>query len=130
MLHVQTINEYFEKGQYQRTWGVKETIDFAKSLKLHQAGFTSAVPFPGSKLWDYSLEHDLIETRDWKRYDLKGSPPSRHENLTSAEILDAQKAAFRSFYLRPRILYYHLKNIKSFQDLANYFHQALINFIK
>ena len=106
---------------------MRETINFAKSLKLHQAGFTSAIPFPGTNLWDYSTGNDLIISFDWDRYNLKGKPPSKHLNLTSEEILKAQKTAFREFYLRPKIIYYQLRNIKSFNDLKSYMYEALIN---
>lgn len=109
---------------------MSETIEFAKSLKLHQAGFTSAIPFPGSKLWDYSVANDLIMTKDWTKYDMKGEPPSRHLSLKSEDILIAQKRAFREFYLRPKIIFYQLRNIKSFDDLLNYAFEALINLLK
>lgn len=106
---------------------MRETIDFAKSLKLHQAGFTSVIPFPGTKLWDYCISHDLIVTMDWTKYDLKGMPPSKHLNLEAEEILKAQKTAFREFYLRPKIVFYQMKNIRSFNDLTNYIYEAFAN---
>ncbi len=109
---------------------MRETIDFAKNLKLHTAGFTTVTPFPGTGLWDYSLSHNLILTTNWNEYNLKGKPASKHLNLSAEEILDAQKKAFRGFYLRPKIIYYQLKNIKSFNDLANYVHEAIINLLK
>ena len=108
---------------------MRETIDFAKSLKLHQAGFTSVIPFPGTKLWDYCINHNLILTTDWSKYDLKGLPPSKHLNLKAEEILRAQKTAFREFYMRPKVIFYQLKNIRSFNDLKNYILEALINLI-
>lgn len=107
-----------------------DTIEFAKSLDLHSAGFTSVTPFPGSALWDYCIENNLILTTDWGEYDLKGLPPARHANLTSAEILDAQKAAFRQFYLRPKVIFRHLKDIRSMNDMTNYLYEALINLRK
>ncbi len=109
---------------------MSETIAFAKSLKLHTAGFTTVTPFPGSRLWDYSLDHNLLLTMDWNEYNLKGRPVSKYVNLSSDDILDAQKKAFREFYLRPKIIYYQLKNIKSFNDLASYVHEAIINLLK
>lgn len=108
---------------------MNDTIAFAKSLKLHSAGFTSATPFPGSELWDYCVENNLILSRDWSKYDLKGLPPSRHLNLTADEILKAQKRAFRGFYLRPGIILNILKNINSLNDVLNYSFEAAINLI-
>lgn len=106
---------------------IRETIDFAISLNLYSAGFTTVTPFPGSELWDYCIENNLILTTDWSKYDLKGLPVSKHLNLTAEEILKAQKTAFRKFYLRPKIILKLLKQIESFNDILNYFFEALIN---
>ncbi|KKO19568.1 MAG: B12-binding domain-containing radical SAM protein [Candidatus Brocadia sp.] len=109
---------------------MRDTINFAKSLKLHTAGFTTVTPFPGSRLWDYSLNYNLVLTTDWNQYNLKGKPVSKHSNLTAEEILDAQKKAFKEFYLRPKIIYYQLKNIKSLNDLSSYVQEGIINLFK
>jgi len=106
---------------------MKDTIDFAKSLKLYSAGFTSVIPFPGSELWDYCIENNLILTMDWSQYDLKGLPISKHLNLTAKEIMKAQKTAFKEFYMRRKIIYRHLKNIRNLNDILNYLFEALIN---
>ena len=112
-------------GETMKT--IRETIDFAKSLPLYSAGFTTATPFPGSELWDYSLENNLIVTKDFSRYDLKNIPVTLYPNLKPDEILGSQKRAFREFYLRPKILAYHLSSIKNFNDLRHYINEALIN---
>ena len=106
---------------------IKETIEFARSLPLYSAGFTTVTPFPGSDLWDYCMQNDLILTKDWSKYDLKGSSVVKYPNFTSEEILQSQKRAFQSFYLRPRIVFHHLSKIKNFNDLYNYFIEAYIN---
>ncbi len=106
---------------------MRETINFAKSLNLYSAGFTSVTPFPGSELWEYCIDNNLILSTDWSKYDLKGLPVSRHLNLKPEEILRAQKTAFREFYIRPKIIYKHLRNIKNLNDLLNYIFEALIN---
>ncbi|VAV82233.1 hypothetical protein MNBD_DELTA01-1251 [hydrothermal vent metagenome] len=109
---------------------MKETMEFAKTLKLHSAGFTSVTPFPGSDLWDYCEDNDLILTRDWSKYDFKEKPPSRHKTLSPEDIYDAQKAAFRMFYLRPKVVLRFLKNVRRPNDLLNYFFGAMINLRK
>lgn len=109
---------------------MKDTMEFAKTLKLHSAGFTSVTPFPGSDLWDYCVDNDLIITKDWSKYDFKEKPPSRHKTLSPEDIYDAQKAAFRMFYLRPKVVLKFLKNVRSPNDMLNYFFGAMINLRK
>ena len=48
---------------------IKETINFACSLKLNRANFHKAMPLPGTALYDiwlekYSKDHDI----DWKTF--------------------------------------------------------------
>jgi radical SAM superfamily enzyme YgiQ (UPF0313 family) len=107
---------------------VAATIAFAKSLPLHSAGFTTVTPFPGSQLWDHCVDHDMITTTDWSRYNLKGGSVIRHPNFDSDQLRRIQKRAFMQFYLRPSVVWRHLSTIRSPNDMLNYIKEALINF--
>ena len=106
---------------------MRETINFAKSLPLYSAGFTTVTPFPGSQLWDYSVKNNLVLTRQWSRYNLKESSVLKYPNLSPIDLMRTQRKAFREFYLRPRVFFYHLAKIKNMQDFSNYIYEALIN---
>ncbi|MBL7156541.1 MAG: cobalamin-dependent protein [Candidatus Omnitrophica bacterium] len=106
---------------------IRATLSFAKNLPLYSAGFTTVTPFPGSDLWDYAVKNSLIITKDWSRYSVKNLSVVRYANFKSQDILRSQKRAFREFYLRPKILFYHFAKIKSLNDLLNYVKGALIN---
>jgi magnesium-protoporphyrin IX monomethyl ester (oxidative) cyclase len=49
---------------------IKNTIEFAKNIKPESIGFQIATPIPGTKLYDYCVENDLLLTKDWDLYNL------------------------------------------------------------
>jgi len=48
---------------------IEDTIKFAIKLDPEFAQFTIATPYPGTELYDYALENNLLITRDWSKYD-------------------------------------------------------------
>lgn len=107
---------------------IEKTIEFAKSLELDSAGFTVAVPFPGTEFWDYISENNLIQTFDWNKYSTQSTPVFDHETVTHEQLLKAQKRAYREFYLRPKVMWRHTKKLRSVSTLRNYLRKMLVNF--
>ncbi len=103
---------------------VEQTIDFARQLDLDSAGFGMMVPFPGTDEWEKFRAGGLLLTEDWWRYDIMGEPVYRHQNLSSEELFQATRRAYRRFYLRPRIIARHLRKLNSWWALREYVHAA------
>jgi len=98
----------------------QRTIDYAKSLDLHYAQFSIMVPYPGTPLYK-SLkkqgEIPAIEENDYVRYNqsvgLTGLDPIYvPKGWTPAELKAVQKRAYTQFYLRPRMVLFHLPHLK------------------
>jgi len=47
---------------------VDKTIAFAKKLDLKYTGFTLFTPYPGTKVYDFAKENNLLLTEDWSKY--------------------------------------------------------------
>ncbi|MCB7128080.1 MAG: radical SAM protein, partial [Candidatus Brocadiales bacterium] len=96
---------------------IEETINFAIDLDLDVAKFHVMQPYPGSKIF-YQLESKgLIENYNYDEYGIHTGPVHRLEDLTSDEILELQRLAYRRFYLRPKKVLQHAMRLKSFQRL-------------
>ena len=81
---------------------IRQTVDFAKRLKLDFAQFSLAMPFPGTKLAQMAEDMGL-RVPGWSECRYEGT--NRGVTFTSAEldegaILDAISKAYREFYLR------------------------------
>jgi len=93
---------YFMLGmldENERT--IRETIRFAKSLELDNAGFSRVVPIPGTTLYEMAIARGLIAESDFIKKDIFGGDIT----LTpmSAKQIDnlARQAVWEFFWTRP-----------------------------
>ncbi len=100
---------------------IKETIDFAIKLNPSIANFMTAVPLPGTELYD------IVEKNGWltKPTDEYGTSSGFYAqdfhyeipHLPKEKILGLQKEAYRRFYFRPSKILEMAKDIRSFNEL-------------
>ncbi len=90
----------------------RRTLDFSKRLNLDFVNFYSAVPFPGSALYDEALERGWIRGKGWEQFsqsefvmDLPTVPTRWLQKL--------KRKAYISSYLRPKNLGYALDFLKT-----------------
>jgi len=105
---------------------MQETVDFAKKLRLDLAQFSITVPYPGSVLYSEDSgkelaappEADVESTLNhWDRFSphaaLSGTTPVYAPlGLMHGQVLDFQKKAIRSYYLRPAEIFRYARRIK------------------
>ncbi|MBU0979699.1 MAG: B12-binding domain-containing radical SAM protein [Nanoarchaeota archaeon] len=91
---------------------IKETIDFAKSLKMYQAYINITTPYPGSELYTLAKEGYggiTLLTDDWQEFRRYGNAVMEMNDLTKDDLIKLQKKAYRQFYLRPHIIWYNIR---------------------
>ena len=94
---------------------IESTINFACELELDRANFFNFSPFPGTD--DYE---DLIKSG--KAYDscydslFINNVIYTPENISRETLVRLQKKAFRRFFMRPKILWNILREIRSFSQ--------------
>ncbi len=100
---------------------VRQTIDFAKKLKLDFAQFAITTPFPGTELYDIYLKngHKDISWEDLSYARLEGgvTPVFDSKELSKADIQHWIKRAYREFYLRPDYIGQRISRIRSLRDI-------------
>jgi len=102
---------------------IRETIDFAKSIPLHDITVQINTLLPGTpqmtiwsregKKWGRIVNSTTDEKSFWE-------PTFVPWGLESQDIIDFHRAFYREFYFRPQIMYRHLSEIKSFRDVRKY----------
>jgi len=90
---------------------LRQTIDFAKSLKMYHFGLNIATPYPGTKMWDMAERKAGIrfEDTDLSAFRRWGNAVIATDHLGSKELVKAQRRAMVQFYLRPKILWFFLR---------------------
>ena len=103
-------------GETERT--MQATIDLAKELNPTYVMFTKAVPLPRTPLMTDSVSEGLVDPDYWQKYTL-GVKQSQMPNLV--ENADKWVAkAYRSFYLRPSVIFNRLLSIRTFHDVKRH----------
>lgn len=112
------INGFFILGYPGETKNeIIRTINFAKSLDLSRAAFYNYLPLPRTEAYDYLIKSGEIkeEDIDWSRI-FQAEVPYESPTLSHGQLKYLQKRAHREFYLRPKIIWRLLKEIRTYQQ--------------
>lgn len=94
------------------------TVAELKKLDVTNVMFAIATPFKGTAFYDYcKAQGFLIDDSD----DLNpmGKAMISYPQLTNTQLEELERYAYRSFYLRPKIVADRLKRVKTVKDLVN-----------
>ena len=95
----------------------RQTIDFAKSLDLDFAKFAITVPFPGSQMFEDLRREGRLDRDDWENWTTFQPDPAKMifvpREVSNEYLLRMQKQGLREFYLRPKMVYRHLVEIRT-----------------
>ncbi len=94
-----------------------KTIEFAKELDLDFAQFYCVVPFPGSELYEQAIANGWIINHDWTQFEQNFSVITT-EQLSADEVMALRRKAYKSFYLRPRMVWKTLKRVRSYKEFS------------
>ena len=95
-------------------WTVKEL----KNLDVPNVMFAIATPFKGTEFFDYCKEKGyLIDESD--NVNPMGKAMISYPQLTNEKLEELERYAYRSFYLRPKVVVNRLLGIRRFKDVVN-----------
>ena len=104
---------------------VEQTIRFAIELDSDYAIFFSAVPFPGSRFYDYAIENGLLQREEVNVFkEAYYYPGAKGHYLSKERVFELHKSAVRRFYLRPSYIWKSALRIRSLTELGHYFRAA------
>lgn len=97
---------------------VKETMRIAKSLKVSQVMFNIVAPFPGTEFHDIAKKNGWIVNGDYVPTDVQRNSILNFPNLSSKQM---ERLLFWNnvqFFLRPSLIWFHLKRFRSLKDFG------------
>lgn len=95
-------------------WTVREL----KQMNVHHVMFSIATPFKGTPFYAHCKEQGyLVDESD--AVNPMGKAMLSYPSLSAAQLEDLERYAYRSFYLRPKIVVERLKRMRRPQDLIN-----------
>ena len=121
---------YFVLGlPWENKEHITQTIDFSLKLDTDYVNYYTATVLPGSRFYDYVLENNLGEMKDFYTNPYY-YPCVKTHYLSKEEIKNFHKYAVKKFYLRPKYILKKLAEIQSFTQLKNYFSAGLSVLLK
>lgn len=106
------IYNYFVIGlPWETEETVEETIKFAIELNSDFISFYTATPLPGSRFYDYALEHNLFD-KETSFENAYYYPAVNTHNLSRERVFELHKSAIKRFYLRPLYILKMLSRIR------------------
>jgi radical SAM superfamily enzyme YgiQ (UPF0313 family) len=105
-------------GETRKT--IEDTISFSVRLPLDYAQFTVLLPLPDTEIYSYYRERGLGDY--WAEYTLDSGKADLIElidtGITREEMTKYILAAYRRFYLRPRVIMRRLMGLASFNEFS------------
>jgi anaerobic magnesium-protoporphyrin IX monomethyl ester cyclase len=100
---------------------IRQTIDYAKKLKVDFAQFSITTPFPGTELYDIYMR-DKKENIPWEKFvyagtDNPATPVFESKGLSREHLQQWIRRAYREFYLRPSYVWQRLKRCTSWGEI-------------
>ncbi len=119
---LQTIGYFMIGSPGESPETIKQTIQFAKRLKLDFAQFAVTTPFPGTRLYQQYSDGGKKEKIPWESFVYAGSgqgktPVFESDHLTRDDIRYWTRRAYREFYLRPSYPWQRIRHLTSPGDL-------------
>jgi radical SAM superfamily enzyme YgiQ (UPF0313 family) len=104
-------------GETERT--IETTIEFALELGLHTVQFSGAVPYPGTRYFDYCKEQGLLRADRWDAWLEDGEQAAviDYPGLSKDTIKEAIDRGLKRFYFRPAYMINFLLQTRSRSDL-------------
>ena len=96
-------------GETKETIG--ETLKFIKRAPITDFHMTYFTPLPGAKAYDIADKYGTFD-KDWKKANLFNADNFLPQGLTREEMDYYYKKAWKTFYLRPKIMLYYATKLK------------------
>ena len=97
---------------------IKNSIAFAKRMKPDFVTFGLVVPTPGTRFYDYLVEHQYIDRRrPLSSFDPNAVPPFDYPGLPATTLRSMTMQGYRTFYFRPAYVIQRVIKLRNFPEL-------------
>jgi anaerobic magnesium-protoporphyrin IX monomethyl ester cyclase len=93
---------------------VEKTIQFAKRISPDQVQFSINMCYPGTSLYEYAKENNLLVAKSFKEFDMTYGPVVKTVDMEREELENILARAYREFYFRPKFI---LQTILHMEDI-------------
>jgi radical SAM superfamily enzyme YgiQ (UPF0313 family) len=118
---IQALGGFMFGFPYDSRESVKKTIEFAKKLAPDQVQFSISMCYPGTALYEYAKDNDLLLIKNFDEFDMTHGAVVKTLDMERAELDHILARAYREFYFRPRFILQTLGHLKDTDEIKRVF---------
>jgi len=111
------VKGFFMAGSFGETKEtIKQTLKFIKKEPIDDFHMTCFTPMPATVSWKIADKYGMVD-RTWEKLDYTVMPSFVPKDLTRKDVINFHRKAYRTFYLRPKTIFYYLKKLNSLNQI-------------
>lgn len=114
---IQALGGFMFGFPYDSRETVEQTIRFAKKLSPDQVQFSISMCYPGTSLYEYAKENNLLLAKSFKEFDMTYGPIVKTLDMKRKELENILARAYREFYFRPRFILQTILHMKDIDEI-------------
>lgn len=114
---IQALGGFMFGFPYDTRKTVEQTIQFAKRLSPDQVQFSINMCYPGTSLYEYAIENDLLLAKSFKEFDMTHGPVVKTMDMQREELEHILARSYREFYFRPKFVLQTLIHMKDMDEI-------------
>jgi anaerobic magnesium-protoporphyrin IX monomethyl ester cyclase len=118
---IQALGGFMFGFPYDSKETIAQTINFAKKLSPDQVQFSINMCYPGTALYEYAIENNLLLAGSFKEFDMTYGPVVKTIDMERAELEHVLSKAYREFYFRPRYILQTLLHLRDIDEIKRVF---------
>ncbi len=118
---IQALGGFMFGFPYDTRKTVEQTIQFAKKLSPDQVQFSINMCYPGTSLYDYSKDNNLLLAKSFKEFDMTHGPVVKTKDMERSELESILSRAYKEFYFRPAYIIQTLRHLTDLDEIKRVF---------
>jgi len=114
---IQALGGFMFGFPYDSRKTVEETIAFAKKLSPDQVQFSINMCYPGTSLYEYARDNDLLLAESFREFDMTHGPVVKTLDMERKDLEHILARAYREFYFRPGFVFQTLLHLKDIDEI-------------
>ena len=118
---IQALGGFMFGFPYDTRHSIEETLRFAKKLSPDQVQFSISMCYPGTSLYEYAKDNNLVLAKSFNEFDMTYGPVVKMVDLQRAELQHILARAYKEFYFRPSFVVQTFFNIRDIHEARRVF---------
>jgi len=114
---IQALGGFMFGFPYDSKETVEQTIQFAKKLSPDQVQFSICMCYPGTSLYEYIKDNDLLLAKSFKEFDMTHGPVASTLDMEREDLKAILSRVYKEFYFRPKFFIQTLFNMKDTDEI-------------